>query len=43
MLDLSVTCLIKFIQYFMGRSLDIGDVLFNMFGTVTSYVVLLIK
>ncbi|NGY75544.1 VanZ family protein [Bacillus megaterium] len=39
-LDLSVTCLIEFIQYFMGRSLDIDDVLLNMFGTVISYVVL---
>ncbi|MFB8426621.1 MULTISPECIES: VanZ family protein [Priestia] len=43
MLDLSVTCLIEFIQYFMGRSLDIDDVLLNMFGTVISYVVLLIN
>ncbi|BFI99006.1 MULTISPECIES: VanZ family protein [Priestia] len=41
-LGLSVTCLIEFIQYFIGRSSDIDDVLLNTFGTVIGYVVLLI-
>ncbi|MFA1508677.1 VanZ family protein [Priestia aryabhattai] len=42
-LGLSVTCLIEFIQYFIGRSSDIDDVLLNTFGTVIGYVVLLIS
>ncbi|MGG0476115.1 VanZ family protein [Priestia aryabhattai] len=41
-LGLSVTCLIEFIQYFIGRSSDIDDILLNTFGTVIGYVVLLI-
>ena len=39
---ISVTCLIEFIQYFIGRSSDIDDILLNTFGTVIGYVVLLI-
>ncbi|MFB2348610.1 VanZ family protein [Priestia megaterium] len=33
----------EFIQYFIGRSSDIDDVLLNTFGTVIGYVVLLIS
>ncbi|MFU7591694.1 VanZ family protein, partial [Priestia sp. RMT2NF4] len=40
-LGLSVTCLVEFIQYFIGRSSDIDDVLLNTFGTVIGYVLLL--
>lgn len=39
-LGLSVTCFIEFVQYFIGRSSDIDDVILNTFGTVIGYIVL---
>ncbi|PFP49533.1 hypothetical protein COK01_10425 [Priestia megaterium] len=42
-LGLFVTCFIECIQYFIGRSSDIDDVLLNTFGTIIGYVVLLIS
>ena len=41
-LGLSVTCLIEFTQFFIGRSTDIDDVILNTFGVMIGYGVFFI-
>lgn len=42
LISLAVTISIEFLQYFVGRSVDIDDVILNMTGAVIGYIIYII-